>query len=454
MRLSRTSSALAALTLFAPACAKAPVAERPPELAPVHAMSTMTRPTAQPSAAPKTMTRATAAPRPYATTGNGISYNGGPVMSNGINIYFIWYGNWSNNSAINILTDWAENIGGSPYFNMNTTYADGNGNAVKNSINYKGAAYDNYSQGGSLGDGSALYNIVAGAINNGLPLDDNGVYFVLTSADVAVSNFCSSVCGWHSYFDIHSTRIKYAFVGNAEQCGGSCGGLGNTPNGNAGADDMASIMTHELEETATDPEINAWGDGNGENGDKCAWTFGATYTSTNGATANLQLGDRDYLIQQDWVNDGGGYCGINYTSPTVYNLVNRNSGKLLAVYGGAPNDGTAIIQWTANGTASQTWRLIADGSHFLVVNTGSGEALDVPGFSTTRGVQLDQWSVNHGSNQGWQFKSAGDYYTLISSSSGMLVDAQYASLNDGAPIIQWPANGGANQQWQLQAVSQ
>ena len=30
--------------------------------------------------------------------GNGISYHNGPVMHNGVNIYYIWYGDWSKDS--------------------------------------------------------------------------------------------------------------------------------------------------------------------------------------------------------------------------------------------------------------------------------------------------------------------------------------------------------------------
>ena len=55
-------------------------------------------------------------------TGNGINYHGGPVMLGSTNVYYIWYGNWSGNSATSILTDLATNIGGSRYFNINTTY--------------------------------------------------------------------------------------------------------------------------------------------------------------------------------------------------------------------------------------------------------------------------------------------------------------------------------------------
>jgi len=41
---------------------------------------------------------------------------------------------------------------------------------------------------------------------------------------------------------------------------------------------MVSVMAHELEETISDPNLNAWYDSTGaENADKCAWTFGTTY---------------------------------------------------------------------------------------------------------------------------------------------------------------------------------
>ena len=76
---------------------------------------------------------------------------------------------------------------------------------------------------------------------------------------------------------------------------------------------MASIWSHELEEAATDPDLNAWYDRRGyENADKCAWTFGATFATSNGAKANMTLGGRSYLIQQNWVNANGGKCALSY----------------------------------------------------------------------------------------------------------------------------------------------
>ena len=76
---------------------------------------------------------------------------------------------------------------------------------------------------------------------------------------------------------------------------------------------MASILSHELEEATTDPDLNAWYDTRGnENADKCAWTFGTTYKASNGSLANVKLGARDFLIQRNWVNANGGYCSMTW----------------------------------------------------------------------------------------------------------------------------------------------
>jgi hypothetical protein len=244
---------------------------------------------------------------------NGIFYHGGPLILGTTKAYYIWYGNWSGNSATTILTDFASNIGGSPYFNINTTYYDGSNMHVSNSVAYAGSTTDTGSQGTALSD-AGVQAVVSNAISShALPMDTNGVYFVLTSADVnETSGFCTQYCGWHTHGTIGGSDIKYSFVGNPDRCPSACAAQSTGPNGNPGADGMASIIAHELEEAVTDPDLNAWYDHRGyENADKCAWTFGATYT-VNSAFANMHLGTRDYLIQQQWVNAGGGFCALTY----------------------------------------------------------------------------------------------------------------------------------------------
>jgi hypothetical protein len=174
---------------------------------------------------------------------------------------------------------------------------------------------DSGSQGTNLTD-ATLQTVVSTAITSGkLPKDANGVYFVLTSKEVnETSGFCTQYCGFHTHGTIGGVDIKYSFVGNAARCPASCAAqTASSPNGNVGADGMASVIAHELEETVTDPDLNAWYDSRGyENADKCAWTFGTTYNPGNGSMANMKLGNYDYLIQRNWVNASGGYCALQY----------------------------------------------------------------------------------------------------------------------------------------------
>jgi hypothetical protein len=246
--------------------------------------------------------------------GNGIFYHNGPVMLGTVNIYYIWYGNWSGNSATSILTDFGSNIGGSGYEHINSTYYDGSNNHVTGLVHYAGSTTDSYSQGTSLSD-AQIQTVVSSAISGGrLPKDANAIYFVLTSADVtASSGFCTQYCGWHTHGTIAGSDIKYSFVGNPDRCPASCAEQTTSPNGNAGADGMASIVAHEMEEAISDPDLNAWYDRRGaENADKCAWTFGTESTASNGSKYNITLGSRQYLIQQNWVNASGGFCAMSY----------------------------------------------------------------------------------------------------------------------------------------------
>jgi Phosphate-induced protein 1 conserved region len=256
---------------------------------------------------------------PFAATGNGIEYHGGPVMLNAHNVYFIWYGNWTGNTATTILPAFISGLSNSPYFSINTTFENGSNQNMSTTVNMAGQSFDSYSGGTTLSD-AGVQTVVSRALNNGsFPRDTNGVYFVLTSADVNESNgFCTSFCGWHNHATLGGSDIKYAFVGNADRCPASCiSGLNQTngPNDNRGADGMANVMAHELSEASTDPDLNAWFHINteGENSDLCNFNMGATFTAPNGTQANVSLGGRNFLIQQNWLNDGGGGCTIAST---------------------------------------------------------------------------------------------------------------------------------------------
>lgn len=257
-----------------------------------------------------------AKPGGSARPSSGITLHTGKVMHGTVNTYYIWYGDgWSTalgSEAKTILANFATSIGGSPYFNINKTYYDNSGSGgaksyITGAVTQSGYTSVSYLPGTtgatSLSDAQIL-TIATNAITSGAfgPagfVDTNGIYFVLTSSEVHKSGFGTSYCGWHSHATVGNQDMKYSFVGDPSvQAPSGCGGPG--PNGSSGADAMASIIAHELEEAATDPDLDAWYDSRGaENADKCAWTFGTTYLS-GGKPANVHLGSRDYLIQQNW----------------------------------------------------------------------------------------------------------------------------------------------------------
>jgi hypothetical protein len=260
-------------------------------------------------------------------TGNGINYHGGQVMGgNPVNAYFIWYGNWVNGpkpsdsqttvNLINALFASSGGIGGSGYFRINTTYGDNSKN-VSGNVAVAASTFNNYSNGKSLSD-AAIRTIVSNAISSGaLPKSTNGVYFVLTSSDVtATSGFCTQYCGWHTHATISASDIKYAFVGNPDRCPSACEAQTISPNGDSGADGMASIMAHEAEEAITDPDLNAWYDTRGfEDADKCAWMWGPTTGTVGNGGYNQTFGSHHWLIQMEWENARKGGCDQTLGGP-------------------------------------------------------------------------------------------------------------------------------------------
>jgi hypothetical protein len=150
--------------------------------------------------------------------------------------------------------------------------------------------------------GPQISDVVNNAlVNHKLPADPNGVYFVLTSKNVAVADFMKTFCAYHSSFSSASGTIKYAFVGDATTSLAICSAQStNSPNNNPAADAMASVAAHELVEAVSDPEGASWYDQAGfENADKCAWIFGVATKAPNGSFMNMSFGGRNYLIQQN-----------------------------------------------------------------------------------------------------------------------------------------------------------
>ena len=259
---------------------------------------------------------------------NGITYHGGPIIYAQKVAAIYWSsgtiypggpapGTTGSGSADgSVVGFFMSHLGGSPYYNINTTYYDGTGTHIQNSVTYTQFWASNTNvplPGMVVPDQLIQAQIVSGFTSGTLTYDPNTLYLVFSDQLVNLGGeFGLIYCAYHGNFTWNGNDVKYAAMPHDIDFP-DCNALNGSPNNDPAADAEVNTLAHETEETNTDEDLNAWYDSSGnENADKCAWTFGSTYTTPNGATANMNLGGKDFLVQQNWVNANGGSCKLSW----------------------------------------------------------------------------------------------------------------------------------------------
>lgn len=176
----------------------------------------------------------------------------------------------------------------------------------------------------SVSDGQMVAMLPSGFNSGALTYDPSTLYAIFTSGQVNLGGgFGTQYCAYHTHGTVTVNKVArtvlYAAMpynyGKAANC--TMGTLPANGSDDPGADFEVNTLAHEIEETTTDMMGNAWFDTRGfENADKCAWTFGSTYKTAAGGTANMNLGGKDFLVQQNWVNVAPGGCATAYPSGT------------------------------------------------------------------------------------------------------------------------------------------
>jgi hypothetical protein len=173
-----------------------------------------------------------------------------------------------------------------------------------------------------------------------------GSCFTGTSTACAYTYYCA----YHSYINTTSGPILYAnmpWLWGTAGCDAESFYAVGYPNASS-IDPEVGVVSHELIETMTDPEVNAWYDGSGnEIGDKCAYNYNGISKGGSSGLPNNGLGywnqnihNDEYMMQLEYSNfDTNCVPSDDDTQPVVSISVSPSS----------PTHGTAA-QFTANVT--------------------------------------------------------------------------------------------------------
>lgn len=240
--------------------------------------------------------RTTYASRPAGKTSGGpdMTWHGGKVLTTTFTHPIFWGAGWSGYTGDKVsgIDKWYSGFSNSDYAKTTTEYTGLNGTVGATTSAATHLTDTSAASGGS--DASVILNEVAAALkanNETPPTDGSGYYPVYTDQPRGSAGYCA----WHSSGTIDNTPVQFAFFWNLDGDSG-CDPQSTVPNRTEGLAALANVSGHELAEAMTDPASpNAWYDSSGyENGDKCAWTFGAPYVTFTDGT--------EWRIQGEWSN--------------------------------------------------------------------------------------------------------------------------------------------------------
>lgn len=222
-----------------------------------------------------------------------MTFHGGKIMPTAITMNIFWGTSWAHYSGDKMtgLDLWYTGYSGSNYSKTVMEYTGSNG-AIGIATTHLGHVVDTTRASGGRNTANILAAVCRN-IGNNPDVSGNGYYAVYTDLPRGSAGYCayhaSGTCPGSS------TPLQFAFFWNLDGDAG-CDPADTSGLHSQGLAALVNVTGHELSEARTDPSTTSatglpgWYDASGaENGDKCAWTFGAPLvTFSNGTKWKLQ----------------------------------------------------------------------------------------------------------------------------------------------------------------------
>ncbi len=373
------------------------------------------------------------APRvsPFDSIFHNVDYNGGEVMPSNTNYTFYWqpagapsFPSDYQPGIDRFFADLAHDSGGSQNVeSILTQYNDATGHHAGYESHFAGAILDThpYPANGCqqaaicLTDAQIRFELAAYINAHKLPGGLSHEYFVIAPPGVescfeAAGELCSAAsarpefCAYHGAIPRPGGPIIYADIPYLQ---GTVCDDGNHPNGASSDAAISGGLSHEHDESLSDPEPNGawtdWASGAStgyEVADKCR-TFSAESedgpplgTAPDGAAYNQLINGHSYWLQQEWSNQGHACMQrLSFVGPEPTASFTVQSGEQEATFDASASTasgGVAHYEWQpggpGGGTPIQTtspvlkWKFPSPGVYdvaltvFAADGTGSGTA--------------------------------------------------------------------------------
>ena len=233
-------------------------------------------------------------------------YHGGPVMTGTANAYAIFWeptGSFVSPNYNSLISRYLGDIGPSKLYKNNKQYTQNGGGAPTNAV-LAGSWVDTAAYPGNpISDAQVQQEVTHAQNVNSWKSSIDNIFFVFTAKG---ENICASFgcsfqvfCAYHGFFGGSTIYAAMPYTGTDLQ---GCG-VPVSPNHDFDSDSTINVASHEQNEAATDPLLNAWYDASGaEIGDKCAWNFGPT----KNFGGDVKLHGHPYEVQKEWDNKVSG----------------------------------------------------------------------------------------------------------------------------------------------------